>query len=346
MAANSSSGSHEHAAQSEIAEFGKGFLFSGITVGTIVGNSLSLLALFVTKKWHTRYLIVNLAITDLLLGVLIMPFATISSVRHHWIFSNFWCDAQGSLGFLLCQVSVVTITCVSLERYVLFTKPNFHFKWVKSSLKAMQRLVILTWLYGGLWTFFAWQISHFSYQNELLNCAVRWRHNYHFTLICGIITSCIPITVILFCNFKVTLRVRKILKRMNMTRERSESDTMKRNLAEIKISRMLLFVTLAFLICWTPYSVGGVCYLLPKCQWPDEYFVASVFFCLLNSAINPVLYGTFDRRFRKALSYIFRKVVGLTRTSRTLSRLTVLHMNITGGEQPPTNTRTVNHIGD
>ena len=335
MDVNSSSGGHEHATQSEFAEFGKGFLFSGITVATIAGNSLSLLALFVTKKWHTRYLIVSLAITDLLLGVLVMPFTTISSVRNKWIFSHFWCDAQGSLGFLLCQVSVVTITCVSLERYVLFTKPSFHFKWVKSSPKAMRRLLVLTWLYGGIWTFFAWQISHFSYQNELLNCAVRWRRNYHFTLFCGIITSCLPIAVILFCNFKVTLKVTKILKRMKLTRERSESDTMKRNIAEIKISRMLLFVTVAFLVCWTPYSIGGVCYLLPRCQWPDEYFVASVFFCLFNSAINPILYGTFDRRFRKALGYIFWKVLRITRTSRTICRLTALNMNVTAREHQP-----------
>jgi hypothetical protein len=324
MVVNSGNGTHEHSAQSDFAEFGKGFLFSAITLATVIGNSLSLLALFVTKKWHTRYLIVSLAITDLLLGALIMPFATISAVKHQWIFSDFWCDVQGSLGFLLCQVSVVTIMCVSLERYVLFTNPSLHFKWVKNS-KAMQWLVVATWLYGGVWTFFAWQIAHFSYQKELLNCASRWRHNYHFTLICGIITSCVPISVILFCNFKVALKVSKMLKRMNITRERSESDTMKRNIAEIKISRMLLAVTVAFLVCWTPYSIGGLCYLLPKCNWPDEYFIASVFFCLFNSTINPILYGTFDRRFRKALGYIFWKVLRITRTSKTLSRMTAIN---------------------
>ena len=60
----------------------------------------------------------------------------------------------------------------------------------------MQWLVITSWLYGGVWTFFAWQISRFSYARELLNCAVDWRYNYSFTLICGLLTSCIPITVI------------------------------------------------------------------------------------------------------------------------------------------------------
>ena len=331
---NISSESSEHSDQAEMAEFAQGFLLSVITLVAIVGNSLSLLALIVTKKWHTRYLIVSLAITDLLLGALVMPFTAISAIKQRWIFSHFWCDVQGSLGFLLCQVSVVTITCVSLERYVLFTKPNLHFQWVKRNTKAMQWLVILTWLYGGLWTFIAWQTSHFSYQNELLNCAARWRHSYHFTLTCGIITSCIPITVILFCNFKVTLKVWKLQKAINMSRERSESDTTKRNLAEVRISRMLLIVTVVFLVCWTPYSVGGICYLLPKCSWPDEYFVVSVFFCLVNSAINPILYGTFDRRFRKALSYIFWKVLRITRTTRTISRRTALNMVPTTSSPP------------
>jgi hypothetical protein len=320
---------HDHSLQSEFAEFGKGFLFSAMTFATIFGNSLSLLALFVTKKWHTRYLIVSLATTDLLLGAFVMPFATTSAIKHQWIFSRFWCDIQGSLGFLLCQVSVVTIMCVSLERYVLFTKPSLHFKWVKSNPKSMQWFVVATWFYGGIWTFFAWQVSQFSYQKELLNCAVRWRHNYYFTLICGLITSCIPIAVILFCNFRVTVKVSKILKRMKITRERSESDTLKRNIAEIKISRMLLIVTVAFVVCWTPYSVGGICYLLPKCSWPEEYFIASVFFCLFNSTINPILYGTFDRRFRKALGYIFWKVLKITRTIKTTGPVTAINMSPT-----------------
>jgi hypothetical protein len=330
MEGSSSNGSgHQHTAQSEFEEFGKGFLFSGMTLATVVGNSLSLLALFVTKKWHTRYLIVSLAITDLLLGALVMPFATIAAVKHRWVFTHVLCDAQGSLGFLLCQVSVVTIMCVSLERYVLFIKPTVHFKWVKSNSKAMKWLVIATWLYGGVWTFLAWQIPHYSYHKELLNCTVRWRHNYYFTIICGILTSCIPIAVILFCNFRVTLKVSKMMKRMNITRERSESDTMKRNIAEIKISRMLLIVTAAFVVCWTPYAIGGICYLLPKCNWPEEYFTASVFFCLFNSTVNPILYGTFDRRFRKALSYIFWKLLRITGTSKTLSRMTAINMSPT-----------------
>ncbi|XP_028396485.1 alpha-2C adrenergic receptor-like [Dendronephthya gigantea] len=321
---NSSDGPSEH---SEFAEFGRGFIFSVLTIAAVVGNSLSILALFVTKKWHTRYLIVSLAITDLSLGALVMPFATISAVKQRWIFNHVWCDAQASLGFLLCQVSVATITCISLERYVLFTYPSVHFRWVQTTSKGMQWLIIATWIYGGLWTFSAWQIPHFAYQRELLNCAVRWKHDYYFTLICGFITSCIPIAVILFCNFKVTLKVSKMMKKISINRDRSESDTMKRNITQVKISRMLLAVTAAFLVCWAPYSIGGVCYLLPECTWPEDYYIASVFFCLFNSAINPILYGTFDRRFRRALRYVLWKVLKLVRTSTmALSGLTAINM--------------------
>ena len=321
-----SSETHGHS-QSEYAEFGKGLLFSAITFATIIGNSLSLLALIVTKKWHARYLIVSLASTDLLLGLLVMPFATISAVKYRWIFNHGWCNAQGSLGFLLCQVSVVTIMCVSIERYILFSYPSLHFKWVQSSSKPMQWLVITSWLYGGVWTFFAWQISRFSYARELLNCAVDWRYNYSFTLICGLLTSCIPITVILFCNFKVTMKVSKMLRRWNATRERSESDiALKRHITEVKISRMLLVVTIAFIVCWTPYSVGGICYLLPNCSWPDEYFIVSVFLCLFNSCINPILYGTFNRRFRKTLRFLVWKILRLTRTGKNIGRMAALSL--------------------
>ncbi|XP_046841584.1 histamine H2 receptor-like [Xenia sp. Carnegie-2017] len=307
--------------ESDVAKSGKGIFLSAITVATIIGNSLSLLALIVTKKWNTRYLIVNLATTDLLLGLMVMPFSTISAIKNRWLFNRYLCDAQGSLGFLLCQVSVLTITCVSMERYILFQHASTHFKWMKSNSKLMLWVVIVTWFYGGMWTFLAWQIPQFSYQRELLNCAVVWRNNFHFTISCGVITMVIPISLILCCNFRVTIKVRKTLKKINLSRARSESVAMKRSIAEVKISRMLLAVTVAFLLCWTPYSLAGLSYLISECKWPKQFYVASVISCLLNSAINPVLYGTFDRRCRHALAHIFCKRMLRKPTNRTVIRL-------------------------
>lgn len=290
--------------QSLFEAMAKGLVLSVMALITVAGNALSLFVLVTTGKWNTRFLIASLAVTDLLLGALVVPFAAVSSIKLQWIFGHMWCQTQGSLGFLLCQASVITITSITIERHMLFTRPNLHFKWFRKSPERTQYIVIFTWTFAGLWTFIAWQTSRFFYANELLNCVVDWRYNRRFTLVCGLITSCVPICVILFCNFKVV----KILRRWKLKKSGTPDETLKRDIAEVKISRMLLVVVVVFLVCWTPYSVGGICYLLEGCVWPDEFFTVSVFLCLLNSCINPIIYGTFDRRFRRAVRMILASV--------------------------------------
>jgi len=62
-------------------------LYSLIIVATLIGNTLVILAVVIVKKLHSRdnannFLIVNLAISDFLVGVLAMPFAFYVEMSH------------------------------------------------------------------------------------------------------------------------------------------------------------------------------------------------------------------------------------------------------------------------
>ena len=302
-------------AQSLAEEFSKGLVLSVITLATVLANSLSLFALNMTGKYSIVYLITNLAVTDFILGLLVMPFTTATAITVQWIFGDFWCQVQACLGFLLCQVSVTTITLVSIERFIMFTKPNKHFKFFRSSSECMKFFVSSTWIYGGLWTFLAWQISRFSFTApELLNCAVDWQYNRRFTVACGAITSCLPILIIICCNFKVVRILQKWNTRLKVI-SAQDIENAKRNAAEAKTTRMLMIVVAAFLLCWFPYSLGGLCYLLPECSLPRGFYEASVFLCLFNSCVNPIIYGTFNRRFRRAVGHIVWRMIFFRRNT-------------------------------
>ena len=56
-------------------------------LATLVGNALVILAVLIVKKLHTKdnannYLIVSLAISDLLVGILVLPFALNVEMKH------------------------------------------------------------------------------------------------------------------------------------------------------------------------------------------------------------------------------------------------------------------------
>lgn len=101
---------------------------SSIVVLTVSGNFLLLLAVVVNRKLRTptNYLVVSLAIADLLLGLLVLPFSATLQVRKEWIFGSAFCDIWASTDVLCCTASILSLCAISVDRYIGVTRPVRH----------------------------------------------------------------------------------------------------------------------------------------------------------------------------------------------------------------------------
>src|SRR6218665_973419 len=96
-----------------------------IVTGTVLGNVLVCTAVSIVRKLRTpsNLLIVSLAVSDLLVALLDMPFATAYEVMGRWVFGQTVCDIWTSLDVLLCTASILNLCMISIDRYFVITRP-------------------------------------------------------------------------------------------------------------------------------------------------------------------------------------------------------------------------------
>ena len=97
---------------------------------TIVGNLLIIYAIICDERLHTSkyYYIVSLAFADLLIGLIVMPFAFIFEMTddEYWLFTKhlrFLCDFWHSMDIFASTASIFGLSAIGVDRYVAITRP-------------------------------------------------------------------------------------------------------------------------------------------------------------------------------------------------------------------------------
>ncbi|XP_074641214.1 dopamine receptor 2-like [Tubulanus polymorphus] len=124
-----------------------GILLCTFVVIVIVGNLLVMVA--VAKERYlrsvTNYLIVSLAVADLLVGSIVMPFSIILEIMNGvWVFGPDWCDLWHSFDVLGSTASILNLCVIALDRYWAITDPIAY--PTKMSTRRVWILIVLVWV--------------------------------------------------------------------------------------------------------------------------------------------------------------------------------------------------------
>ncbi|XP_017463164.1 PREDICTED: cholecystokinin receptor type A-like, partial [Rhagoletis zephyria] len=99
--------------------------YSLIFVLAVVGNLLVIITLTLNRSMRsvTNIFLLNLAISDLLLGVFCMPATLVGVLLRRFIFGRFMCHLISYMQTVSVAVSVWTLVAMSVERYYAICQP-------------------------------------------------------------------------------------------------------------------------------------------------------------------------------------------------------------------------------
>ncbi|XP_026158784.1 trace amine-associated receptor 13c-like [Mastacembelus armatus] len=279
--------------------------FSSISVLTVALNLLVIISIshFRQLQTPTNMLLLSLAMSDLLVGLLVMPVESVRFIETCWLLGSLMCALSYIIGFTITSASVGNMVLISIDRYVAICYPlQYPTKVTRSRVEVS---VSLCWacslLYNGLIL-----KDHLRQPDRYNSCYGECLVVINYVpgavdLVFTFIGPCSVIVVLYMRVFIVAVSQARVMQ-SHITALAGSSGTVTAKKSEKKAARTLGIVILVFLMGFCPYyypSLAGQDTSNDASSWA---FVSWLLY--FNSCLNPLIYAFFYPWFRKAIRFI------------------------------------------
>uniref|UniRef100_A0A8C0EGA5 G-protein coupled receptors family 1 profile domain-containing protein n=1 Tax=Bubo bubo TaxID=30461 RepID=A0A8C0EGA5_BUBBB len=274
----------------------------------IIGNLLVLYTFYSNKKLRTpqNYFIMNLAVSDFLMSASQAPMCFVNSLHKEWILGDIGCELYAFCGALFGITSMMTLLAISVDRYLVITKPLRSIQW--TSKKRTMQIIAIVWLYSLGWSvapLFGWS----SYVPEGLMISCTWDYvtyspaNRSYTMILCCCVFFIPLIIIFHCYLFMFLAIRRtgrdVQKLGSCSRKSYLSQSMKN---EWKLAKIAFVVIIVFVLSWSPYACVTLIAWAGRGNTLTPYSKSVPAVIAKASAIyNPIIYAIIHPRYRKTI---------------------------------------------
>uniref|UniRef100_G3Q182 Histamine H2 receptor n=1 Tax=Gasterosteus aculeatus aculeatus TaxID=481459 RepID=G3Q182_GASAC len=281
-----------------------GVVLSLLILLTVSGNVLVCMAVCASRRLRclTNCFIVSLAVTDLLLGLLVLPFSALLQLNSEWPLGPAFCNFYISMDVMLCTASILTLLAISVDRYLAVTRPLRY-----ASVVLPWRVAVAM---ASVWTVsvavsflpiqMGWNTVNGTVQNHgpwAPERKCRFELNRPYVLTDALLTFYLPLVAMCWTYLRILRIARAQAKRIIAVA-----------LREHKATVTLAAVIGAFVVCWLPYFILFT--VLGLKEHPDPSTVPEYPIVLwlgyTNSALNPILYGALNRDFRSAYTHLLK----------------------------------------
>ncbi|XP_025767659.1 neuropeptide FF receptor 1 like 2 isoform X2 [Oreochromis niloticus] len=270
--------------------------YSFIFLLCMVGNILVCLIVLENRRMRTvtNLFILNLAISDLLVGIFCIPTTLVDNLITGWPFSNTVCKMSGFVQGVSVSASVFTLVAIAVERFRCIVYPLQP----KLTVFIAKLAIISIWVLAV------------AFMCPAAVALTVEKVPYHYMIYNNNFNHSLPLYTC-YENF-ANPRMRKEPHLANATVQvgsrRHGHPRVSRK--KIKVIKMLIVVALLFMLSWLPLWTlmmitdyadldGNQLDLLTSYIFPFAHWLA-----FSNSSVNPIIYGYYNENFKRGFEAI------------------------------------------
>ena len=294
-------------------------------VASLLGNLFIAAVIYKTLRKPVNYLIVNMAMSDLLFSLILVPVTLVYLHLNSWaitegVVANFTCKVTPYLADVFLLVSVQSLVVIAVDRFVAVVFP------LRVSLLTSKRCllcIVSIWIVSMLVA-----IPHllanklFEFDGKFICLPMNlWKDvlgdgismaDYYL----GVVTLFIYFPSVFLTIIYTTIFTK--LKSQKIPGERSTHSERQRSKQNRNVLRMAVAIVLTFILCQLPGSIIVVLFLHKANSLNCAFLAYSSIVILATpfvySAVNPCICLVFSGNYREGLKKVLRSICVMNAT--------------------------------
>ncbi|XP_053572163.1 neuropeptide Y receptor type 2-like [Bombina bombina] len=281
--------------------------YSLIILLGLVGNSLVIYMIVKYKNMRTvtNFFIANLAVADLMVDSLCLPFTLVYTLMDEWKFGLVLCHLFPYAQAMSVNVSTLTLIVIAVDRYWCIV---FHLN-SRMSKNLSFFIIAITWLAAAIFAIPMAIFREYRYEDlptinlKIAVCAEKWPSNSRdatiYSMFMLILQYVLPLLVICYAYITIWFKLKNHISPI----PRSDNQQRRRN-----TTKMLVMMVVVFAVCWLPFHVFQLAIDLDWALVFQEYKLLYTIFhviAMCSTFVNPFLYGWMNKNYRNGFLLFF-----------------------------------------
>ena len=287
------------------------FIYFFLFLASFTLNSIVILTFIMDRSllFPANLLILSIAISDWLMGVVSDNMGGAANASRDWSFSEKSCTFYAFFTTLLGLGTMLHHAAFALDRYMVISRP----------MKANHSMVRVLTVIGCLWAFaLIWSLfpllgwSAYGPEAGNISCSIRWQSNRStdtsYIICLFIFFYFVPLSIIVTCYTFMFKNVKYMTRNAQKIWGANAAATLETVQASWKMAKIGLVMVAGFFFAWTPYAIVSFYSAFGSAE-AVPILVAAIpsLIAKTSSTYNPIIYFFSYKSFRESLVKSWRR---------------------------------------